>query len=294
MIDNLFAFMQYEREWWRLQIYHEALGLEPIAFIPHERKQVVIQFLIVRCFNGTAVSSRQCSDSSSIYVVSMERCVVTSCLSRQYRYVFFIVRSFYGSIVTSHQCRVSFFSERCFYRTIVTSRQYRDFFFIVLCLYGSIVTSRQCSDSSSFYVVSIERLCYHVMSVTPIQRCLFHCTLFLWFNCDVTPTVSFLKYAVSMKLLCPQLNVAFRFHWTLFLWYDCDVTSIERFLFHRTLFLWFDCDVTQMQSFYFFVNVVSIQRLWRHDNTDIFFFIERCFYGSIVSSRLRRHIDVYS
>ena len=114
------------------------------------------------------------------------------------------------------------------------------------------------------------------------------------FNCDVTPTVSFLKYAVSMKLLCPQLNVAFRFHWTLFLWYDCDVTSIERFLFHRTLFLWFDCDVTQMQSFYFFVNVVSIQRLWRHDNTDIFFFIERCFYGSIVSSRLRRHIDVYS
>ena len=212
----------------------------------------------------------------------------------QYRYVFFIVRSFYGSIVTSHQCRVSFFSERCFYRTIVTSRQYRDFFFIVLCLYGSIVTSRQCSDSSSFYVVSIERLCYHVMSVTPIQRCLFHCTLFLWFNCDVTPTVSFLKYAVSMKLLCPQLNVAFRFHWTLFLWYDCDVTSIERFLFHRTLFLWFDCDVTQMQSFFFFVNVVSLQRLWRHANTDIYFFIEHCFYGSIVSSRLRRHIDVYS
>ena len=134
MIDNLFAFMRYECDCWRLQIYNEALGLEPIAFISHEREQVVIQFLIVRCFYGTIVSSRQCSDSSSIYVVSMERCVVTSCLSRQYRYVFFIVCGFYGSIVTSRQCRISFtlyvvsmvrlwrhanaeflFSESCFY-----------------------------------------------------------------------------------------------------------------------------------------------------------------------------------
>ena len=44
MIDDLFACMRYERDWWRLQIYHEALA--PIAFISHESKQVVIQFLI--------------------------------------------------------------------------------------------------------------------------------------------------------------------------------------------------------------------------------------------------------
>jgi len=36
--DDLFAFMRYERDWWRLQIYHEAI-------ISHDRKQVVNQYL---------------------------------------------------------------------------------------------------------------------------------------------------------------------------------------------------------------------------------------------------------
>ena len=41
--------MRYERDCWRLQIYHEALA-SPLAFISHERKQVVIQFLNKRLY----------------------------------------------------------------------------------------------------------------------------------------------------------------------------------------------------------------------------------------------------
>jgi len=55
MIDDLFAFMRYEHDCWRLQIYHAA---SPIAFISHERKQVVIQLLNVRKLVAYTVISK--------------------------------------------------------------------------------------------------------------------------------------------------------------------------------------------------------------------------------------------
>ena len=46
MIDDLFAFMRYERDWWRLQIYHEARQRhQSRSYRIYKRKQVVIQFL---------------------------------------------------------------------------------------------------------------------------------------------------------------------------------------------------------------------------------------------------------
>ena len=42
--------MRYKRDWWRLQIYHEALA--------HERKQVVIQFLIKNTSNNHILLER--------------------------------------------------------------------------------------------------------------------------------------------------------------------------------------------------------------------------------------------